>query len=295
MTPAPDINGYYTIVLTSTVIPTNAKMLTGGVGYSYSLSTTPPLTQTNLASYPVYTQDTVVQGRTFKKNEGGLTVPAANVWKVATGFSGRREIVDTAKCNNCHDGLGAEPTFHAGQRNNAPTCSFCHTPNRSSSGWSANASTFIHGIHGNKERTVPFNWHAVSATENFSEVTYPGVLSNCEQCHVTGGYDFTSPQYSANSGAQGVNHMLYSTVAKGILASDGSTYAFSPYITMDYDYGSEFKVDNTTGTSTPAASTTLVTSPIMAACAACHDNTSAITHMTGNGGTFYEPRGNALK
>ena len=33
-------------------IPDNAQMLTGGVGYSYNVRSTMPLTQTNLADYP---------------------------------------------------------------------------------------------------------------------------------------------------------------------------------------------------------------------------------------------------
>ena len=39
-----------------------------------------------------------------------------------------------------------------------------------------------------------------------------------------------------------------------------------------------------------AAPTTLVKSPIVAACSACHDSVMAIDHMKTNGGTFYEPR-----
>jgi hypothetical protein len=31
--------------------------------------------------------------------QGGLSVPPPNVWKVATGFTGRRAIVDNAKCD----------------------------------------------------------------------------------------------------------------------------------------------------------------------------------------------------
>ncbi len=58
-------------------------MLTGGVGYTYSLSSAPPLVQTNVVvpGYPYNTDG---------KKQGGLSVPAPNVWKVATGFTGRR-------------------------------------------------------------------------------------------------------------------------------------------------------------------------------------------------------------
>ncbi len=279
------VGGYYTITLTQVSVPSSAKMLTGGIGYSYSLPNTQPLTQTNLTEYP-YNSSKI----------GGLIVPSPNVWKVATGFKGRRVVVDTDKCKTCHGALGAAPTFHAGQRNDAPTCSFCHTPNRTSSGWSANVSTFIHGIHASAKRTEPFNWHAVSATEDFSEVTYPGLLNKCEQCHVSGGYDFSGSMYTANSGAQGVANMLFSTAATGTLSSSStSSFAFSPYVALDTNYGSGFSYNATTGVTTPAAGTTLVTSPITAACFACHDSSSAAAHMKANGGVIYQRRSVAIQ
>jgi len=40
---------------------------------------------------------------------------------------------------------------------------------------------------------------------------------------------------------------------------------------------------------------TLVTSPITAACIACHDDAAAKGHITGNGGSFYEQRRNAIR
>ena len=50
----PDADGYYTVTLTSTTIPASAVMLTAGVGYTYGLTTTQPLTQTVVAGYPAY-------------------------------------------------------------------------------------------------------------------------------------------------------------------------------------------------------------------------------------------------
>ena len=41
---------------------------------------------------------------------------------------------------------------------------------------------------------------------------------------------------------------------------------------------------------TPAAATTLVTSPITAACFSCHDGTSSQAHMTAMGGSLYKAR-----
>jgi OmcA/MtrC family decaheme c-type cytochrome len=44
------------------------------------------------------------------------------------------------------------------------------------------------------------------------------------------------------------------------------------------------------GTACDAAPTTLVISPIVEACSACHDTPNAIAHMRDQGGTYYEPR-----
>ncbi|HEX7476176.1 MAG TPA: hypothetical protein VF331_00070 [Polyangiales bacterium] len=106
------------------------------------------------------------------------------MWKTGVGFTARRTVVDTLKCFDCHGALGVAPTFHAGQRNDAPTCSFCHNPNRTSSGWAANANDFIHAIHGGRKRTVDFNWHATAAGSTFGEVEFPSALNDCQSCHV---------------------------------------------------------------------------------------------------------------
>ena len=264
----PDGSGFYTLTMTGTTIPSTAVMLTGGVGYTYG-SGSPELVQTNLSAYP-YTAATKV---------GGLAVPPPNVWKVAATYTGRRVAVDTAKCNACHGALGVAPTFHDGQRNDAPTCSFCHNPNRTSSGWSANASTFVHAIHGASKRTVPFVWHATSETDNFGKITYPNLLNNCLACHVAGYYDFSA----ATSLAQEPNR-LFETVATGTLASSSTgSFAYSPYITQDVDYGSAGSANN------------LVTSPTAAVCFACHDTSAARSHMEINGAAIYQTRSTAIQ
>ncbi len=279
----PDGSGYYTLTMTGVTIPASATMVTGGIGYTYN-KYSQPLTQTSLAGYP-YNTTTML---------GGLSVPAPNVWKVFPGQTARRTIVSTQKCNDCHSALGVftASAYHAGERNNAESCHFCHNPNQTSSGWSANASSFIHAIHGGSKRTVTFNWHAASAEDTFAKVTYPGLLNNCEACHVPGSYDFGN---SANANA--VPNLMYSTVGKGKYnGSSPTAYTLSPYVVKDnvMDYGIGASYNAATGVLTPAASTTLVNSPIAAACVSCHDGDLAIAHMRGNGGSFYEPRATAL-
>src|SRR5207248_597711 len=87
---------------------------------------------------------------------GTVTGPDLDVWKVATGYTGRRAdptngqqklVVVTEKCDACHVALGVGPDFHAGQRNDATSCNFCHRPNQTASGWSGNQKDFVHSIH----------------------------------------------------------------------------------------------------------------------------------------------------
>jgi len=287
----PDADGYYTATLTGSTIPDNAVMLTGGLGYSYNVASTLPLTQVNLADYPA-TPATATTGLVagMPNKVGGLIVIAPNSQKVATGYAARRAIVEDARCNNCHQELGTftEDAFHAGQRNDGTTCSWCHTPNRTSSGWSADSTSFVHAIHGSAKRDDKYTWHATSATEGFWEVTYPSVLAQCETCHLPGTYDF-----KARTDAE-MNSRLYRTVASGTLASTGATYAYSPYITKDLNYGAAFAFSAATGATTAAAATTLVTSPTATVCFACHDSTLAKQHMVTNGGSLYTPRSTAL-
>lgn len=347
----PDSSGFYTIMLTNVVVPDSATQVTGGVGYTYSLASAFPLTETDLPAFPYNPVN----------KQGGLIVPAPDVFKVATGFTGRHVIIDNNNCLKCHVTLGAAPTFHAGQRNNGPTCSFCHNPNQSTSGWSGNAKDFVHAIHGARKREEPFTWHAESATENFSDVEFPGPLNNCTACHVAGDNDFSSATSVA-----ALPNMLVSTVAKGRYDNSATTnpsafFTISPYVIADgfTDYGLGFSTSNltttlpdgregtqgannctpsspctcslanpctvagvTTGkqgstsctpaapcTCTSAASctgvaaktcttsapcdadpTTLVKSPITAACSACHDSPNDIDHFQAMGGSFYAPR-----
>jgi len=319
----PDANQFYTVTLTGTVINAGAMMLTGGVGYTYALGTTQPLTQIGLPGYP--TTDVAVTAGSVNGvtctaaapcnvKTGGLIVPAPDVKMVATGFSGRRAIVSTAKCNACHAQLGANPTFHAGQRNDGESCSWCHNANKTSSGWNVNASTFIHGIHGASKRTVDFTWHAGSCPTGstftadaapavtgkcidnvsglqvfpapyFAEVTYPGVLNNCEQCHVAGSYDF-----SASANAAAVPNLLWSTGATGTFTASVTN---SPYVSLTGAYGAGYSV-SAAGAITAAAGATLVSSPIAAACFSCHDAATTKAHMVANGGALYEARATAL-
>ena len=283
-------------------------MLTGGIGYTYGLSSTQPFTQINVPGFAYN-----VEG----KKQGGVSVPAPNVavkisGTLPTGFTAgatatRRAIVTNAKCNDCHAALGVftAKVYHAAQRNDAPTCTFCHNVNRVNSGWGVNIKEAVHGIHAGAKRVNKFSWEA-SAGAKYWEITYPAILNDCEACHVAGSYDF-----SVKANADAVPNLLWTTVATGTVPNPVNvvvtgteaipgTY-WSPFVTAGAFYGSGFSTDfkNTSllagGVSKlEAAGTTLVSSPITSACGACHDTPVAIAHFKGNGGTFYQTRSSAL-
>lgn len=314
----PDAGGFYTITLTGVQIPASAVLLTGGVGYSYSLSSAPPLTQTNVAGFP-YGAD----------GQGGIIIPAPDVWKVATGYTGRRAIVDNSTCDTCHQPLGVAPDFHAGQRNDGPTCAFCHNANRTSSGWSANAKNFIHALHGARKRQVPFTWHAtcppaptvctIDNAQGFWDVDFPPALNTCQACHLPGMNDFSNAAYlpftsgTRTSGTQGaktctaaspctcstadpcsndiMDRMLSAYVAVGTSPYTNVGSLTSPYVDLVTTYGAGFSYNASTDVFTQAAATTKYVSPIVSACSACHDTQIAIDHMQSNGGSFYADRG----
>jgi OmcA/MtrC family decaheme c-type cytochrome len=348
----PDASGYYTVTLTGVVVPDNAVMLTGGLGYTYNVTSTLPLTQTNLSDYPV-TAATVVPAQSNK--QGGLIVIAPNVQKVATGYTGRRPIVEDVRCNACHQELGTftEDAFHAGQRNDGTTCSWCHRPNQTSSGWSADSTAFVHAIHASAKRQNQFTWHASSTTAGFWDITYPGILNDCATCHLPGTFDLSAATSQAASGqVDGIDKRLYRTVATGrfaLNAGDTTTtysgaactagtsaaqtalaaFSLSPFLQQlggasyssttglwtggvsNTNYGVGFtynagltpstgcKPDGTpysiaAGGTLAAGPESLVTSPTVTVCSACHDSADAISHFKINGAAFYQARGTAI-
>jgi OmcA/MtrC family decaheme c-type cytochrome len=230
--------------------------------------------------------------------------------------------VSDAKCSACHEQLGTftEESFHAGQRNDGNSCSWCHNPNRTSSGWSADSTSFVHAIHGASKRTKPFTWHAATTTSSYDNVGYPAVLANCETCHVAGTYDFSNSALNSldANGLSVVDKRLYRYVGvgkyDGTVAGSVAKFSISPYVVADNvkNYGAGFafnattaipsnitKADGTVFVNPPqgifnAEGTTLVNSPITTACFSCHDSTQATNHMTINGGSIYAPRATAL-
>jgi OmcA/MtrC family decaheme c-type cytochrome len=199
----------------------------------------------------------------------------------------RRAIVDNAKCNSCHGQLGVDPTFHGGARNNGAGCAICHDANRATShtgsgyfyggGWSVSSKNLVHSIHASKKRAQAFNYEATFENPNgFKEVTYPGVLKDCQQCHVAGSYDFSA---AVNKAA--LSNLQWTTEAKKDMSIPSTTVSadivgLSPWVgATPGATGMNFTNDN------------LVSSPLTSSCFGCHDSKDAVAHMRSNGGTVY--------
>lgn len=257
----PDASGYYTATL-GAVIPDDAKMVTASIGVDYN-----GFVQLNHADYP----------KGIRLREPHF------VMKLADGFTARRSIVSNDKCNSCHGQLGVSPSFHSGARNNGEGCAICHDANRATGhtgaangyggGWSVGVKSLVHSIHASSKREQAFTYEATAANPNgFKEVTYPGVLKNCETCHAAGSYDFSG---AANSAA--LPNLLWTTEAKGNMSNptNAPSIGLSPWVTTLGKGQIDYTNDN------------LVSSPIASACFGCHDSTLAVQHMQSNGGTLY--------
>ncbi len=95
-----------------------------------------------------------------------------------------RDVVGTAACNQCHDPLA----LHGGSRRNIEVCILCHTPQTwdPDTGNTVDMPVMTHKIHmgpnlpsGEPYIIIGHN----QSVHDYSEVTYPQDIRNCEQCH----------------------------------------------------------------------------------------------------------------
>jgi OmcA/MtrC family decaheme c-type cytochrome len=218
-----------------------------------------------------------------------------SVIKAVNGDLVRRTVVDGAKCLSCHENL----ELHGGSRvNNVQVCVVCHNPNLSSSGKTSDATrttadqkallaeagfdpndaltwpersmqlkNLVHGIHGADQRTFDFEFvrnRLNGLYYNFNEVTFPGILSDCETCHLPGTY-----------GAQLPAGALVGTE----VTTDGLNLT---------------QADVLAARATVPNPTDLVNSQTAGTCYLCHDSDPAAIHMGQNGGVILGWRAEAL-
>ncbi len=220
----------------------------------------------------------------FEDTTTGVNIAGRASVMTASGYTKRRQIVSDANCDKCHEQLG-DPTVQYSIHEGAyvvQMCAMCHTPDLAgSNGWSASFRVWYHALHADTIRNVPFE-----VAFGFPSIAYPGVLSNCEQCHMPGTYDFSASQYTPSLIA---NFLLVTDVTGTPAASVNN----APYFVangVNY-YGIGATVTFGTATDDPL---NLVSSPIAAVCTACHDGSDEIAHIVENGGAFYVPRSVAL-
>jgi OmcA/MtrC family decaheme c-type cytochrome len=220
-----------------------------------------------------------------------------SVVKAVTGDPVRRTVVNVDKCLGCHEIL----SLHGGNRvDEVQVCVICHNPNLSSSGRGADPANLdatnaallteagydatnpltwpeatvdfkelIHGIHASAVRTFPYEFVRDRGTSgvfyyNWSEVTFPGIPSNCLTCHNPGTFDADLPK--------GVL-LTTDVTTDGTNASTAAVRAARASVPNDTD---------------------LVNSPTASACYFCHNNNPAAYHLGQNGGVIDVPRASAL-
>ncbi len=173
------------------------KMVPVGNDWSYTFSAAVPMGATG--SYSVG-----YEGRVLVTLDNGSEVRDAaenTITAVAVTDStpkARRHVVDDAKCEACHSNL----SLHGDNRKNANEyCQTCHMPGAtdeevrtSGTDESIHFKYMIHKIHRGEELENGFLVYGYrSSIHDYSEVTFPGDLRDCETCHLPNTYTLPTP------------------------------------------------------------------------------------------------------
>jgi OmcA/MtrC family decaheme c-type cytochrome len=219
-----------------------------------------------------------ISGIAAMKGVDGVSVPGAD-------GTLKRKIVETEKCNTCHERVG----FHsnAGRWAEARYCATCHNPELSSSNVFKGNATFpgapggaeffykqqsnnfkdmLHSLHAGAERKAqnpadPFNFirgnplaSGGSGPMVFQDFVYPAQISDCRSCHVEGTFGLPGTRQNVPA-----DRLAWSVIdAQPAL---GTVATFDP--TKSVRIG-----------------------PSQAACGSCHNSTSAKAHFA----TFTQPQ-----
>lgn len=90
-----------------------------------------------------------------------------------------RDVVTTETCNRCHDPI----TMHGGRWLSVEACAQCHNPALTAEESSPRSmDDMVHALHMGPNREVPL----VVGSHDYSHMTYPTAINDCEVCH-TGG------------------------------------------------------------------------------------------------------------
>ena len=235
----------------------------------------------------------------FTQVSPALSRHTVSVIKAVTNDTERRTVVDSDKCANCHEWFEG----HGGNRvRTTEVCVTCHVPNLSTSSRTKDVSSYTYGTNSNTDAAVDalgydsLTWpedtnnfkdmihgiHASHFRENhyefvrvrsgnayyydWSHVTFPGELNNCQTCHDGDSY-------------------LPASVPANALWSNTRTTTGNP---------SETQADVVDARKTVPNPTDLVNTPISSACHYCHDSAAAASHMELNGGAIGWERGDVV-
>jgi OmcA/MtrC family decaheme c-type cytochrome len=111
----------------------------------------------------------------------------------------RRTVVDRELCNACHNDLA----LHGTMRKNTEYCVLCHNPTATDEErrpeeemppTSINFRTLIHRIHRGAEAEDPLVVYGFGGNIfDFSNVVFPGKVSDCQTCHLPSTYGLPLP------------------------------------------------------------------------------------------------------
>jgi OmcA/MtrC family decaheme c-type cytochrome len=201
----------------------------------------------------------------------------------------RREVADLARCNQCHDYL----SLHGGNRQGAiEVCVICHNPDATDiqvrpatldvapqngvfddftavdadgkREQSIHFKHMIHALHAGEAGEYGFRQDGIAVRgfgrftlHDYSDLRYPGVLSNCAACH-----DGDSYELPLATGSLGTTVRTASPALAGDQAAAEASLA------------------------NPADDLNI--SPMASACGSCHDSDSARAHIVNTGGGAFD-------
>lgn len=240
-----------------------------------------------------------------------------SVVKAVTGDPVRREVVDSAKCANCHEWFEG----HGGNRvYNTQVCVVCHNPNLSSSGRGADPVLINAHYAGpvGAPQPVPYTGtisqgaydaaHVLVPALGNNPLVYPEATNNFkDMIHgIHGSHKRTTPyQFVRDRGTSGIYYYDWSHVLfPGILNNcetchkpgtyDAELPAGALAATNRITTGAgETRAQINSARGTVPNDTDLMYSPSAATCVACHDSSLSKTHMTQNGGQLSVTRSTA--
>jgi hypothetical protein len=147
----------------------------------------------------------------------------------STSTLSRDEVTENS-CNACHANLdypaGGISGIHGGARYMVAACVVCHAPRANSASGTQGISVgremayFIHAIH--SEQNLKDTPDVIRGNDDWSEVTYPENIKNCQKCHtdVADADRYKNPSSLACSGCHTGN----------IVAIDGFSMTHDPSV-----------------------------------------------------------------